>query len=213
MDNPRKTFELFVNRYRDIVKVDTEKRFAYFVDLSTWLNDAPRGTAQKLSETLGYNKFWASNNIRPIRSFGEKKCHKLLFDLDWPWGEVVLLSAAKAERRDKLLERALAGEERKNVVTGIFQTFRGTKVANKNMKAMFLDALEEASPSQIIKWLGEYLSEAPKTRAKTILKGLAVLSMRTQMAQQLRLIMDKPNGIGGFGPLFNLDVTYPECFW
>lgn len=179
MADNRKQFEAFVARYRQLVRVDTEKRFDYFLDLATWLADAPRGTAQKLSETLGYNKFWASNNVRPIKAFGEKKCRKLLFELDWPWGEVVLLSGAKADRRDKLLERALRGDDRKDVTLGVFQTFRGTKVANKNAKAAFLDAMHEASPSQIIKWIMEYLSGAPPNRAKTILKGLAVLSMKT----------------------------------
>lgn len=177
MNEKNKQFNVFVERWRKIVQRDTEERFSYFVSLAEWLNDAPRGTAQKLSETLGYNKFWVSNNIRPIRLFGAKKVSRLLFDLGWPYGEVVLLSAAKEDRRDKLLSRAISGEERKKVVGAVFSTFRGTKVANKTARAEFFDSIESASTSQIIKWIIEYLNNAPKKRAIAILKGLAAISM------------------------------------
>jgi hypothetical protein len=176
--NLQKQFEQFVNRFREIVRIDAKMRFDYFVDLEAWLRDTPRGTAATLSEALGYNKFWASNNIRPIRAFGVEKCKHLLFELGWPWSDIVMLSGAEESRRDDLVARAAAGEDRKTVINAVFETFQGNRGQRRAMRDSFFDAVSEATPSQIIRWLTEYLSECPKARATSILKGLAVLSMK-----------------------------------
>ena len=186
MKTPLNTqFKSFVKRFEAIEREDTQKRFDYFKDLAHWLEDAPRGTASRLSKALGHGQFYVATNVRPIRVFGTTACSNLLFKHHWPWGDVSLLSGANRERRGDLLARALAGDDRKNVLRDVYASFKtGAVSSSKSVKQGFIEALNHASVGQLVKWMADYLKEAPLDRAAKLRKGIAVLSLAPPMPKR-----------------------------
>jgi hypothetical protein len=172
---PSAYFDRFVEQWHEITRKETASHFDYFRLLSQWLKTAPAGTGARLSRTLGYNPQWASNNIRPIRIFGETACRDLALKHGWSWGDMRLLSACPRDRT-LLLERALRGEDRRNVMAAVLSTFAGGRVATPQARRVFLRMIDKASPTQIVKWMTEYVSSCAPARAASILRGLTILT-------------------------------------